>query len=1014
MRRLTADQVRSTFVEFFRERGHTLVPSSPVVPHDDPTLLFANAGMNQFKPLFLGTAAPGSPLHGLKRAANTQKCIRAGGKHNDLEDVGKDTYHHTFFEMLGNWSFGDYFKAEAIGWAWELLTKVYGVPGDRVYATYFGGDPATGQPADDEARELWLRHLPAERVLPGSFKDNFWEMGETGPCGPCSEIHFDRIGGRDAAKLVNTGDPDVIEVWNLVFIQFDRQADGSLRPLPARHVDTGMGLERLTSILQGARSNYDTDLFTPLFEEIMRKTGAPHEYRGRLGERDEGRVDTAYRVIADHARTLTFAIADGATPSNEGRGYVLRRVLRRAVRFGHQFLGARTGFLSEVVPAVVRTMGGAFPELRAAESRVVEVIHEEEVSFGRTLDRGLKEAVAIFASTLNNTPGHDGLTPSCGIDFSLGKFVLRMIDPKSKAVVFRKPLEDITTTDVSTYFNRTPVVDGAGTFTLYDTYGFPPDLTSQMAEERGMLVDTVGFERLMAEQRERSRAGAKEGGGGLTLSAEAIDRLGKLRVRPTDDSDKYHGRDVRATVRAVWNGAIFDEHATASDGHERVGVVLDRTNFYAESGGQVADHGRMLVTKEASGGLPHGGEFRVEDVRSFGGYVVHIGRVVRGEVRVGDDVHLHVDHSRRGPTAANHTATHLLNLALRRTVGAHVDQKGSLVAPDRLRFDFANNGPVPPEHLAESERIVRDLIGRDLPVFADLAPQFVARGITGLRAVFGEAYPDPVRVVSIGVPISDLLEKPDDPRWAEFSVEFCGGTHLASTGLAREFALVSETGIAKGVRRIEAVTGAAALAAHAAADALAERIKAALSLPAAGLRAEVAEIAAEIDELTMPTSRKAEHRAALAALQERLKSASKEESRAKATEAAHLARQIAESAGVSPDPIVVATLDAGGDRQALQAALQTIRDRCPRKAVMLLSVDDGEKPSVSIIAGVPEELVKLGIRAGDWVREAAQAVGGKGGGRPDQAQGGGPEVGKVKQAVAAARTWAMRQVTSNA
>lgn len=549
---------------------------------------------------------------------------------------------------------------------------------------------------------------------------------------------------------------------------------------------------------------------------------------------------------------------------------------------------------------------------------------------------------------------------------------------------------------------------------LYDTYGFPLDLTVLMAEERGLTVDVAGFERLMGEQRERSRAGAKEGGDGLTLSAEAIDRLGKLRVKPTNDSDKHHGRDVRATVRAVWNGTNFDEHATASDGHARVGVILDRTNFYAESGGQVADHGRMLVTREASGGLPHGGEFRVEDVRSFGGYVVHVGRVVRGEIRVGDDVQLHVDHSRRGPTAANHTATHLLNLALRRTVGAHVDQKGSLVAPDRLRFDFANNGPVSPEHLGESERIVRELIGRDLPVYADLAPQFVARGITGLRAVFGEAYPDPVRVVSIGVPVSDLLEKPDDPRWAEYSVEFCGGTHLASTGEAKEFALVSETGIAKGVRRVEAVTGAAAMAAHTAADSMAARIEAASSLAASRLRAEVAEIGAEIDELTMPVARKADLRAALLGLQERLKSAAKEESKAKAAEAAHLARQIAESAGVSPDPIIVATLDAGGDRQALQAALQTIRDRCPRKAVMLLSVDDGEKPAVSIIAGVPEELVKLGIRAGDWVREAAQAVGGKGGGRPDQAQGGGPEVGKVKQAVAAARTWAMRQVTSNA
>ncbi|MEL7473829.1 MAG: alanine--tRNA ligase, partial [Planctomycetota bacterium] len=450
--RWTAARVRQAFLDYFiKTHAHTHTPSSPVVPHDDPTLMFANAGMNQFKPVFLEQVPPGSPLVGVKRAANSQKCIRAGGKHNDLEDVGKDTYHHTFFEMLGNWSFGDYFKAEAINWAWDFLTNVLGLPADRLYATYFEGDASTGQPADDEARELWLKHLPPERVLPGNAKDNFWEMGDTGPCGPCSEIHFDRIGGRNAASLVNQDDPDVLEVWNLVFIQYDRQQDASLRPLPANHVDTGMGLERLVSVLQNKRSNYDTDLFGPLFVAIEQATGA-RPYQGKLGADDKDDVDMAYRVIADHIRTLTLAITDGATPSNEGRGYVLRRVLRRAVRFGRQKLNAKSGFFSGLVPMVVESLGDAFPELRKDPQRVQAIILDEEESFGRTLDRGIK----MF--------------------------------------------EDVA---------KSKQVSGEDAFQLYDTYGFPLDLTQLMAEERGLIVDVAGFEKEMESQRERSRAGAK-------------------------------------------------------------------------------------------------------------------------------------------------------------------------------------------------------------------------------------------------------------------------------------------------------------------------------------------------------------------------------------------------------------------------------------------------------------------------------------------------------------------------
>ena len=958
MSKPTTAQIRQAFIDYFVERhAHRFVPSSPVIPHDDPTLLFANAGMNQFKAAFLDQVPPGSPLEGLKRAANTQKCIRAGGKHNDLEDVGKDTYHHTFFEMLGNWSVGDYFKAEAIEWAWDLLTRVYQLPGERMYATFFGGDEAQGLPPDTEARDLWLRFLPPQRVLPGSMKDNFWEMGDTGPCGPCSEIHFDRIGDRDAAALVNHDDPDVIEIWNLVFIQFDRQPGGALKNLPAQHVDTGMGLERVASIIQGVTSNYDTDAFTPIFAAIERITGDTRGYHGKLGKDDPESHDMAYRVIADHIRTLTFAITDGAVPSNEGRGYVLRRILRRAVRFGRQMLNAPPGFFSQLVPVVVETMGGAFPELRKRPEHVIEVIREEEESFGKTLDRGIKR--------------------------------------------FEEAASDGS-------------VSGEDAFQLYDTYGFPLDLTVLMAEERGLKVDTEGFERCMTEQKERSRAAgpaaAAEGG----LDPDAMARLKRLNVHPTDDSHKFHGRDIRATVKAIWSGHNFEEHATTTSNISRkIGLILDKTNHYAEMGGQVTDHGRAMVSREhRTGSHQGGGEFKIEEVRSFGGYVVHFGRVARGEVRVGDDVQLHIDTQRRTQVAANHTATHLLNLGLRRVLGDRVDQKGSLVDTDRLRFDFSHNKPVSPDELGLVEQVVIEHIEQDLPVYADLAPQFVAKGITGLRAVFGEAYPDPVRVVSIGVPVQKLLDNADNAEWTDYSIEFCGGTHLESTGQAKTFALISETGIAKGIRRVEALTGVPALAAHAAADEAQRRLKAAEALEGERLAEETAAIAVELDHLALPAARKADLRERLGALQERVKHAAKDAAKAKAAEAQDLARRIATGHHGSAEPVLVAELDTGGDRAALQAALKTIQDMLPTTAVLLASIDrDGDKPSVALIAGVPAPVVKLGLKAGDWIRETAQILGGKGGGRPEQAQGGGPEVDKLREALRSARTFAMRSMT---
>lgn len=951
-----AADVRRSFIEFFEGKGHTFTPSSPAVPHDDPTLMFANAGMNQFKPAFLGNVPAGSPLAGLKRATNSQKCIRAGGKHNDLEDVGKDTYHHTFFEMLGNWSFGDYFKKEAIDWSWELLTKVWGLDPERLYASYFGGDEKLGLGPDEEARAYWLEHLPESRIVASGVKDNFWEMGDTGPCGPCSELHYDRIGGRNASKRVNADGEDVIEIWNLVFIQYDRQADGSLKPLPDKHIDTGMGLERIAGILKGVDSNYDTDLFTPIFAAIEQITGA-RGYRGKFGEQDPDGVDTAYRVIADHVRTLTFALTDGAVPGNEGRGYVLRRILRRAVRFGRQTLGAKSGFFSRLVPVVVEHMGEAFPELKRDPQRVIDLIYDEEESFGRTLDRGIK----LFEEAAEASgPG--------------GK------------------------------------ISGGDAFKLYDTYGFPVDLTMLMAEERGLEVDEAGFEAEMEAQKQRSRLGAKQGGGeGLGLDAEAIAKLRSLKVSETDDSHKFHGRDVVAKVRAIWNGHNFDEHADSDTaGLHRVGIVLDKTNFYAEMGGQIADTGTMRLSRETRTGNPstnpHGGEFRVDDVRSFGGYVLHIGRIHRGELRVGDDVTLHLDGQRRLSVASNHTATHLVNLALREVLGGTVDQKGSMVADDRLRFDFTQSGAVTPEQLGEAEAIVRKAIKDDLPVHADLAPLEKAREISGLRAVFGEVYPDPVRVVSIGASVDDLLADPGNEKWANLSVEFCGGTHLVRTGEAREFALTQEEAVAKGIRRVVALTGGAAMAAHAAADQLGERIGKAAKLSGEDLKSEQAELATQIDELTLPASRKAELRAELGGLAEAIKRAEKAAAADRAKDAARQASVLADSAESAQEPYCITTIELGSDRGALQAAMKTITDRVPRKAVMLLSPDEGSG-KVAVVATVPEDLQGR-LKAGDWVRHTVGVMGGKGGGKPDSAQGAGSDLGKVREAVREAQSFA--------
>ena len=844
----TAAQIRQEFIDFFcRKHGHAFVPSSPVVPLDDPTLLFTNAGMNQFKPYFLGLQTPKHP-----RVANTQKCIRAGGKHNDLDDVGHDTYHHTFFEMLGNWSFGDYFKKEAIAWAWELLVDVWGIDPTRLHATYFGGDASECLEPDLEARDLWLRILPPERVHAGSKKDNFWEMGETGPCGPCSEIHIDLTPDKGGARLVNAGDARVIEIWNLVFIQFNRDATCKLTPLPARHVDTGMGFERVTAVLQGHCNNYATDVFVPIIQAIERISGhtygASHEAteprsheatKPRSHEGDvaagllpgrsepgapatgqspslvgrgegEGAVpspggvgvspygvgiqpanryarflpgnlrDEACRVIADHVRCLTFAITDGAVPDKEGRGYVLRRILRRAVRFGWQYLDLHEPFLHELVPTVVEVMGDAFPELKKNPQHVKDIIREEEESFDRTLDRG----IALFEEAA---------------DFAIKR--------------------------------HHGEIQGEDAFKLHDTYGFPIDLTEVMAKERGLRVDIGEYERLMEEARARARACAKGfEAAGVAVPAELLAPFG-----PTDDSPKYTTEQLSEPVRAILRcGAegqpeLLDKHACVRAG-EAAGLVFGRTCLYAEAGGQVGDNGTI------SGPALR---FDIESTQQIGDVVVHFGTLVMGEIRVGDTLELRVDVCRRA-TMKNHTATHVMNWALREVLGDHVQQKGSLVDHEKTRFDFSHPKALTPEQVERVEQLVNERIRRNLPVHYRVVPQQDALKINGLRAVFGERYPDEVRVMSVGVPVEDLVKDPGNPEWRKYSIEFCGGTHLNNTRDIEHFTITTEEAVAKGVRRVVAVTGETAKLVEEIGSALvqrAEELKAAATTPSPGERA---------------------------------------------------------------------------------------------------------------------------------------------------------------------------------
>lgn len=947
-----ANKVRQTFIDFFsKSNQHTFVPSSPVVPHDDPTLLFANAGMNQYKPIFLGVASPDSYLATLKRACNSQKCIRAGGKHNDLDDVGKDTYHHTFFEMLGNWSFGDYFKKGAIDMAVDLLCNVYGMPVDNLYATYFGGDESQGLEPDYEAREIWLAHLPESRVLPFDCKDNFWEMGDTGPCGPCTELHFDRIGGRDASSMVNMDDPTVIEIWNLVFIQFNREQDASLRPLPAKHVDTGMGFERVASILQGEMSNYDTDVFEPIFEAIQKVTSC-RSYTGLLGQEDVDGVDMAYRVIGDHIRTLTIAITDGAVPDSEGRGYVLRRILRRAVRYGREFLNAPNGFFSQLVDSVVGSMGDAFPELREKRAHVIDTITYEENTFLRTLDRGTER--------------------------------------------FKQIAEELQK-------SKRTVIAGTDAFFLYDTMGFPLDLTQRMAEEVGLTVDEDAYHIAMNAAKETSRQDRANRSGisgvRLVLEAEETAYLVNNGVQPTDDLEKFTwGQKPAATVKAIFAGGRgnFVSSTEGMSEDTSCGIILDSSSYYAESGGQVADTGLILNSSEEKT------LFEVKDCQVFGGFVLHIGSMQRGAapIKIGDTVKCSVDYENRGNIAPNHTMTHVLNFALREVLGTNVDQKGSLVDAGKLRFDFSQKKGLTPKQLGEVERVCKNVLNEGKQVYTRVTPLGEAKAIHSLRAVFGETYPDPVRVVSIGVPVEDLVADPMNEAWSALSIEFCGGTHLSNTSQAEDFAIVEEGALATGIRRITAYTKHAAVNARKLGEALGSKISQAETLESSKLPEVVPQLVNEVNEAVLSAIDKHALRNRLNILNKKANDAFKARTKGALDESLASAEKEVLAAKEDGKKAVVVVVPLEGDSKGLSKLANRLGAIWPEGAVMALSVDH-KKNLVRCCT------TSKTIPANKWATDTMKAFGGKGGGKPTAANGTAKFISneEVEKLVSFARTW---------
>jgi alanyl-tRNA synthetase len=925
---LSSNEIRQQFLDFFQKHGHTIVPSSPVVPHDDPTLLFTNAGMNQFKDVFLGTGT-----RPYKRAADTQKCIRAGGKHNDLDDVGKDTYHHTFFEMLGNWSFGDYFKREAIRWAWELLTEVWKLDKDRLHVTVFEGDPDGSVPRDEEAAQYWREEagVDPKHIHYGNKKDNFWEMGDTGPCGPCTEIHYDKTPDKSGAKLVNAGTPDVIEIWNLVFIQYNRNADRSLTPLPAKHVDTGMGFERITAVLQGKASNYDTDVFTPIFKAIQDVTKAP-QYGGRLDDLK----DTAYRVIADHIRALTFALTDGATIGNEGRDYVLKRILRRAQRYGWQYLGVKAPFLAHLIPYVVETMGGQFPELHPSRQRVSDMILNEEIGSLRSLERGISkfERKATTARERHLLVRAD-------------RWML-----ESNPSVTKEDLGYVRQYGKS----DKPVISGADAFELHDTEGLYIDIVEQMAAEARLVVDRQGFERLMEEAKSRSRGATKK------LAVEAI----KGELPKTDDSAKYSSAPIEGKVLGwIQDNAVYATGSLSTG--DSVALVLDRSNFYAEQGGQTGDTG--IITAR-------GATFEVEDTQRLGDSVLHIGTLVEGTLKVGQTVTATVNPMRFA-TMKNHTATHLLNFALRKVLGEHVEQKGSLVDDGKTRFDFSHDKPLTGDEICQVERMVNWLIHRDLPVTPVTMPLAEAKKLPGVRAVFGEKYPDPVRVLMIGA------EKPEQVT-TDLSVEFCGGTHLSRTSQAGLFKIVSQELVSKGVRRITAVTGPKAVE-------TVEKMSTVLDDLSARFNCRFDELPARVESLQEEVKK----------LQQQLKKGAAIDLQSAGD------RLLASAVEVNGSKVIAGEMPAAPEEQ-LRSQVDRLRQKAGSGVVVIGWNEEG---NVGFIASVTDDLIAKGLHAGKLVGAVAEVAGGKGGGKPNMARAGGKDPSKIEAALQKGLELAKRQLS---
>ena len=863
---MTANEIRDSFKKFFESKGHVIVPSAPMVIKDDPTLMFTNAGMNQWKDIILGTREP-EP----RRRADTQKCLRVSGKHNDLEEVGHDTYHHTMFEMLGNWSFGDYFKEGAIDYAWEYLVDVLHLDPNDLYVTVFEGSPEEGLARDDEAAGFWLKHVPADHIINGNKHDNFWEMGDTGPCGPCSEIHLDSRTPEEKAKtpgreLVNKDDPQVIEIWNIVFMQFNRKADGSLEPLPMHVIDTGMGFERLVRALQGKHSNYDTDIFQPIIKEISTLSGL------KYGETEE--VDVAMRVVADHLRAVAFSIADGQLPSNAKAGYVIRRILRRAVRYAYTFLGQKESFLFRLVPVLVQEMGGAFPELAAQRELITKVIKEEEESFLRTLSNG----ISMLSSAIEAVK-------------AAGKTEL----------------------------------DGTQAFRLFDTYGFPLDLTELICRESGVTVDEKQFDVEMQKQKERAR------------NAAAVENGDWIEVRPGEqqfvgyDYTEYECHILRYRKVTQKKNTYFE-------------LVLDNTPFYGEMGGQVGDTGVLVNEKET---------ITITDTKRENNQSVHIVKALPKNVEA--EFMACVDTDKREASAANHTATHLLDYALKQVLGDHVEQKGSFVSPDTLRFDFAHFQKVTDEEIRQVERIVNDMIRQDIPLQDHRNVPIEEAKQLGAIALFGEKYGDRVRVVQFGP-----------------SVEFCGGIHAHSTGRIGMLKIVSESSVAAGIRRIEAKTGAAC-----------EQMMYDLE---DGMKAIKALFHNAKDLQTVIGKYIEEHEAMKKSI---------EKFQAEAVERAkeRLIQQAREVNGVK----VITTVLPMTPEAAKDLAFK-LRAAQPENMLCVIGSKHDNKPLLTVMA--TDDLVSdRSFNAGKVIREAAKLIQGGGGGQPHFATAGGKNVDGLSAAV---------------